>query len=104
MWWQDPHADHAALGQALRTRALAEPVLFGDVRWLVRPEQATAAGAAAYALPANLAPTIKAMSRHAGWVYRSWLPPSAYAIGYHSVANLYFDDVERADPNHHVKL
>jgi LmbE family N-acetylglucosaminyl deacetylase len=104
MWWQDPHADHAALGQALRARALAEPVLFGDVRWLVKPEQATAAGATAYPLPANLAPTIKAMSRHAGWAYRSWQPPYAYATGYHSVGNVYFDDVERADPNHHVRL
>jgi LmbE family N-acetylglucosaminyl deacetylase len=105
MWWKDPHADHAALGQALHARALAEPVTFGDVRWLVKPEQAVAAAASVYALPAALAALIRLMSRRAGWAYRAWQPASgAFATGYHSVGNVYFDDVERGDPNHYVRL
>jgi LmbE family N-acetylglucosaminyl deacetylase len=104
MWWNDPQPDHAALGQALRDLHGEHPDWFGDARWLVKPEQATAAGAAAYALPASLAAQIKLMAKRAGWCYRAWQPAAgAYAIGYQSVAP-FFDAVERGDPDHIVKV
>lgn len=104
MWWMDPHYDHASLGQALHALHLADPTTFSDARWAVKPEQAAAAGALPYGLPSDKADLIKWMGRHAGWCYRAWLPPLAYAIGYHSVGSTYFDDTERGDPNHVVRL
>jgi LmbE family N-acetylglucosaminyl deacetylase len=104
MHWADPHADHAALGQATRNLRADDPARYGDTRWLVKPEQATALGAPAYPLPAAVAPTVKAMTRRAGWCYRAWQPASgAFAIGYHSVGTQYFPGVESGVPNHIVR-
>lgn len=104
MWWGDNHADHAALGQALRELRLADPDRYRNARWLVKPEQAAAAGASAYGLPADQAATIKAMAKHAGWCYRAWQPAAgAFAIGYHSVGTVYFPGVESGIPNHIVR-
>jgi LmbE family N-acetylglucosaminyl deacetylase len=92
MWWGDNHSDHAALGSALRT--WAPP----DRRWLVKPEQASAAGAGQYGLPSSSAAMIRQMARRAGWCYRSWQPAAGcFACGYHSVS---FDGPEDGTPNY----
>lgn len=105
MYWGDPQSDHAHLGQALVDIKLVHPTWFSDSRWMVKPEQATAAGAAVYSLPLALATQIKLMARNAGRCYAAWLPSvGAYAIGYHSVGTVYFDDVERGDANHTVRV
>ena len=101
MWWGDPHPDHAALGSALRQLRLAEPETFGDARWLVKPEQATAAAAKQYVVAdAILRNTALVMSRRAAYPFRAWThheacSPSATTRS----AGSYFDDVERGDPN-----
>jgi LmbE family N-acetylglucosaminyl deacetylase len=100
MWWGDNHPDHAALGQALHNLRTADPTTWTAGRWLVKPEQAVAAAASLYIVPAELSEMVKWLGLHAGWCYRAWLPPLAYALGYHSVGNTYFDDVARGDPNH----
>lgn len=103
-WSGDDHPDHAAMGRALQSRRTLHPSWFDDARWLVKPEQAAAAGAAAYTPPGSLAAQIKLMSRRAGWCYRAWQPSAgAYAIGYHSVPPM-FAAVERADPNYILSL
>jgi LmbE family N-acetylglucosaminyl deacetylase len=102
MWWGDPNPDHAHLGQALRDLHGRQP-RFADARWLVKPEQAGAAGAAAYQPPPALRPEVLRMTRRSTFPYRSWAPRAGmYAIGYHSVGLAYFDDVERGDVNHIV--
>lgn len=103
MWWGDPNPDHAACGQALRVLRLADPD-FADSRWLVKPEQATAAGAAVYTVPAAMLPEVRLRQKRAAWAYGAWAPAQgAYAIGMHSVALPYFDDPLRGDPNHIVR-
>ncbi|GLY93198.1 PIG-L family deacetylase [Actinoplanes sp. NBRC 103695] len=103
MWWNDPHSDHAACGQALRALRLADPH-FADGRWLTKPENASQAGATAYAVPANLAGEVKLMQKRSAWAYGAWAPANgAFAIGMHSVALPYFDDPVRGDPNYIVR-
>lgn len=97
-WWGDDHPDHAAVGTALKELRLVDPVLYRDSRWMVKPAQASTAGARVYGLPAESAAEIKRMSIRAAWCYRAWAPPHAYAIGYHSVANM-FSAVEQGAPN-----
>lgn len=108
MWWKDPHLDHAALGTAAHNLRTADPVKFNDVRWMVKPEQATAAVASAYAIPttpATLKPLVTFMSKKAGLCYGAWCPPQSYAIGYHSVGNAggYFTKVAAGSPNYIVR-
>ncbi|TDB72941.1 PIG-L family deacetylase, partial [Actinomadura sp. KC216] len=99
-WWGDDHQDHAALGAALRTLNTQTPAAFGDARWLVKPEQRTAAGAGVYGLPPASAAAIVQMARRAGWCYRAWQPRAGcYAIGYHSVS---FAGPESGTPNYIV--
>lgn len=102
MWWGDNHPDHANLGAALRSLHDQGAVGFGDTRWLVKPEQASAAGASVYGLPSNLSATVVQMARRAGWCYRAWQPAAgAFAIGYHSVS--YFSGPESGTANHYVR-
>lgn len=102
MWWGDNHPDHANLGAALATLHAQDPDGFGDVRWTVKPEQVSAAGASAYGLPSTLATEIVQMARRAGWCYRAWQPASgAFATGYHSVS--YFSGPENGTANHYVR-
>jgi LmbE family N-acetylglucosaminyl deacetylase len=101
MWWDDPQPDHAALGTALRNQRLANPEVFDDSRWLVKPEQATAASATGYDLPASVAPEARRMTRWAARCYEAWQPASgAYAIGYHSVGLSYFKALVSADTDY----
>lgn len=105
MYWADPQADHAALGTALVALHSSQPDLFSDTRWMVKPEQATAAGATTYSVPSPYTAQAKSMSRLAGRAYSAWAPGAgAYAIGYHSVGTVYFDDVEAMLPNHTVRV
>jgi LmbE family N-acetylglucosaminyl deacetylase len=105
MYWGDPQADHAAMGTALVNLKTEQPALFTDCRWLVKPEQAVAAGAAAYVVPVGFAAQAKSMSRLAGKAYAAWAPEAgAYAAGYHSVGTVYFDDVEALAANHTVRM
>jgi LmbE family N-acetylglucosaminyl deacetylase len=101
----DPHADHAALGQAVKNLHADDAVRYGDVRWLTKPEEAAKVTPPAlpYVLPAALAPTIKLMVKHAAEAYRAWAPPQRFAIGYHSVGTIYFPGVESGVANHHVR-
>lgn len=100
MWWGDVQADHSACGHALRNLRLADPH-FADGRWMVKPEQAAAAGAAVYSVPAANLAEVKLMQKRSAWAYGAWAPEQgAYAIGMHSVALPYFDDPLRGDPNH----
>ncbi|WP_141579650.1 PIG-L deacetylase family protein [Actinomadura sp. WMMA1423] len=101
MWWGDNHADHAALGNALKSLRSSAPAAFVDARWLVKPEQASAAGAAAYTISATYSAMAVQMARRAGWCYRSWQPPACYAVGYHSVS--YFTGPENGTANYIVK-
>lgn len=102
MWWGDNHGDHANLGSALQTLHGQDPTGFGDVRWTVKPEQATTAGASTYTISSTYAATAVQMARRAGWCYRAWQPASAaFATGYHSVA--YFSGPEDGTANHYVK-
>lgn len=104
MWWGDNHAEHAAFGQALRDLRAAQPTTYSDARWMVKPEQASAASAAVYAVPASQAATVTRMTQRATLSYRSWAPQQGlFALGYHSVGSSYFDDVERGDPNWMVR-
>jgi LmbE family N-acetylglucosaminyl deacetylase len=106
-WKGDAQPDHAAMGRALQERHAAHPSWFGDVRWLVKPEDAVRAGASVYTLPAALAPTIVRMARNAGRVYGAWNPVvGSYAIGYHSVGPQYFEPggVSAGVPNHYLRL
>lgn len=104
MWWNDAHADHAACGKALKTHRLNSGADYADSRWLVKPEQAEAAGAAIYAPPSAMLSEIKLLQKRAAWAYGAWQPESgAFAIGMHSVAQPYFDDALRGDPNYIVR-
>lgn len=103
MWWDDPQGDHASCGQALKNLRLADGN-YTDGRWLVKPEQATAAGAAVYSVPSNLVNEVKLMQKHSAWAYGAWAPElNSFAIGMHSVALPYFDDPIRGDANHIVR-
>jgi LmbE family N-acetylglucosaminyl deacetylase len=103
MWWGDDNATHAAIGQALRNLRTQQPQRFSDARWFTKPEHAATAGAIGYTPPAALRPEILRMTRRATYPYRSWAPRQGmYAVGYHSVGNWYFDEVERGDENHVV--
>jgi LmbE family N-acetylglucosaminyl deacetylase len=100
MWKGDPNPHHAALGQALQNENNAHPQWFGDARWLVKPEQATAARASVYRVPAAHQANAVAMARRAARCYTAWAPAQGmYAIGRHSVP-AYFAQVDRGDPNH----
>jgi LmbE family N-acetylglucosaminyl deacetylase len=100
MWKGDPNPDHAALGQVLQNENDAHPQWFGDARWLVKPEQATAAHASVYRMPTAYRANAVAMARSAGRCYSAWAPAQGmYAIGRHSVPT-YFDQLDRGDPNH----
>lgn len=102
MWTGDDHPDHAALGGALATLHDQDDDHFGDVRWLVKPEQASAAGASVYGLPSGQAAEIVQMARRAGWCYRAWQPAAGcFATGYHSVS--YLSGPEAGAPNHYVR-
>lgn len=86
MHWDDPDPTHAALGQALRNLALAEPDTFKDCRWIVRTsEVGTVAGAVEYIVPAALKAQTFHMARCAAKAFGAWAPPERYAIGQHSV-------------------
>ena len=90
MWWGDPHADHAACGQALRTLRQTDPD-FADSRWMVKPEQAAAAGAATYSVPGPLLTEVRLMQKRAAWAYGAWAPElGSFAVGMHSV-RAYFE-------------
>jgi LmbE family N-acetylglucosaminyl deacetylase len=90
MWWGDPTADHAACGQALRALRLSDPD-FADSRWMVKPEQAAAASASVYGVPAALVAEVKLMQKRAAWAYGAWAPEQgAFAVGMHSVRS-YFE-------------
>ena len=103
MWWDDPHSDHAACGTALRNLRLADP-RYSDGRWMAKPEDAARAGAVPYAVPSELAGEIRLMQKRSAFAYGAWQPASgAFAIGMHSVAQPYFDDPLRGDPNYIVR-
>jgi LmbE family N-acetylglucosaminyl deacetylase len=101
MHWQDPHADHAACGLALKALRQADPQ-FSDSRWLVKPEQAAAVGALPYAVPAGLLSQVRLMQKHAAWAYGAWAPEQgAFAVGMHSVRS-YFEGGPLAGAVNHI--
>ena len=104
MHWGDPNSDHAHCGAALRALRIGG-YLYADSRWLVKPEQAVAVGAEPYVVPTSLQPEVKLLCRRAALAYGAWAPSlGSFAIGYHSVGTTYFDDVQRGDPNHIVRV
>jgi hypothetical protein len=103
MHWADPNGTHATIGTALRELALTGDVKYGDVRWMVKPEEASKVGASQYVPPANLQPLIKRMARRATIPYCSWAPNAGmYAVGCHSIGKIYVDAVVRGDYNYRV--
>jgi LmbE family N-acetylglucosaminyl deacetylase len=107
MHWNDVHPDHAACGQALRTLRTSDPT-YGDSRWMVKPEEAAAAGAAVYGVPDNLLAQVTHMQWKAAQAYGAWAPADppdngSFAIGFHSVYTPYFTSTLAGGPNHIVR-
>ena len=103
MWWLDPHADHAACGQALHALRSSDPD-YADARWLTKPEDAARAGAAVYGVPDNLLAQVTHMQWKAAQGYGAWQPESgAFAVGWHSVYTPYFTSTIAGAPNHIVR-
>lgn len=103
MWPGDQDPNHAALGQALLNLHEADPVKYGDVRWLVRPSEKVAAGALTYSVPSDLDSTVDIKVRRACRAYDTWAPHEGmFAVGYHSVQSL-FQAVVAGEPNYYLK-
>lgn len=105
MHWLDPHGDHSALGEALHnvSRGAKAGDTFWDVRWAVKPEQATVLGAEVYPVPAVLRPEVLFRQNKAAKGYGAWCPPYGFAVGFHSVYTQYFVAALRGDPNYIVR-
>ncbi len=107
MHWDDIDPTHAMYGLALRQLRLEDPLAWADVRWVVRPEQATAPvgdpdriPAAQYTVPGPYVNDAKLMVRQAARAYSAWAPRQGrFAVGYHSVGLSLFPGVVAGDPN-----
>lgn len=88
MWWGDTTLDHANCGTALRNLRLTDPH-FVDAQWMVRAEQHGDTGMQ-YAVPSTMLAEVRAMQSRAAWCYCAWAPEyGSYAIGRHSVPDLF---------------
>lgn len=102
MWWGDTTLDHANCGAALRTLRLTDPH-FTDAQWMVRTEQHGTTGMQ-YAVPAALLAEVRAMQERSAWPYQAWAPEyGMYAIGRHSVSDLFDSGPLAQLPNWIVK-
>ncbi|HEX5203941.1 PIG-L deacetylase family protein [Paractinoplanes rhizophilus] len=98
----DDNPDHRAAGQAVRELAAEQPALFGEVGWYILPrywsdprlEQVDHYPVA----PMN--GQVKNRVRNACRAYAAWHPPASYAIGYHSVDDMF----SLVDTNPRAKL
>ncbi len=108
MHWEDPNSDHAASGLAMRQMRTENPVTWADVRWLTKPEEAEAAGATPYPVPAALSGEEKLMQKRAAYPYRAWAPEPGgagmYATGMHSVSAYFQSGPLTGAPNHIVRM
>lgn len=90
-WLADENPDHLAAGQAVRELAAEQPSLYGDCRWYVLPrfwdDPRLAQVATYWYNPPS--PAIAARARNACRAYGAWHPPQSYAIGYHSVSDIF---------------
>lgn len=103
MWPGDQDPNHAAMGQALLNLHLADPVRYGDVRWMVRPSEKVAAGALTYDVPAEYDSIVNTKVRRACRAYDAWAPHEGmFAVGYHSVQSLFLA-VQNGEPNYYLK-
>lgn len=88
----DNNPDHLAIGRASRQLGAADPVRWSDRRYWVLPPYWTDARLAQVAGEFWDTPTdiyIERRARNACRVYASWSPPVSFAIGYHSVADMF---------------
>lgn len=87
----DDNPDHRAAGQALRELAAEQPAAYGDVGWYILPRYWSDARLKQVA-PYRDAPSNTQISdrvRNACRAYSAWHPPYSYAIGYHSVDDMF---------------
>lgn len=88
-WLVDDHADHIAIGTAIKNLAAANPIRFPGPRYYVLPKYWSPADPRLgqvvehwdYPTDAGIA----ARAENAYRCYDAWAPPWSYAIGYHSV-------------------
>jgi LmbE family N-acetylglucosaminyl deacetylase len=90
-WKVDDNPDHRAAGQALRELAAERPAVYGDVAWYILPRYWSDPRLKQVASYWD-APTDRQISnrvRNACRAYAAWHPPYSYAIGYHSVDDMF---------------
>jgi LmbE family N-acetylglucosaminyl deacetylase len=96
-WLVDNHADHLAVGGAIKALAQADPSRYLLPRYYVQAtywsDPRLAQVADSWDNPTNAG--ITARVRNAIRAYGSWSPPYTYAIGRHSVPGL-FDTIDAA--------
>lgn len=89
-WLVDNHADHVAIGEAMRKLGADFPALYADIRYYVESpywgDARLGQVAESYDTPAS--PDITARVRNAIRCFGAWVPPHSLAVGYHSVAGM----------------
>jgi LmbE family N-acetylglucosaminyl deacetylase len=89
----DDNPDHRAAGQALHELAAEQPEAYGDVGWYILPRYWSDPRLKQVApAPYRDAPSngqISSRVRNACRAYAAWHPPHSYAIGYHSVDDMF---------------
>ena len=87
----DDHAEHVIVGNALKNISLANPTLYGNRRHYILPRYWTDSRLSTVAehwdLPTNAG--ISARALNACRSYAAWAPPDSYAIGAHSVPDMW---------------
>ena len=87
----DDHADHLAIGNAILTLGDTDPARFGDRRHYVLPTYWTdpRLGQVSWSWDNPGSVEIAARAANACRAYGAWSPPHAFAIGHHSVPQLW---------------
>lgn len=87
----DAHPDHIAAGAAAKALAASDPTRFGDVRYYILPPYWTDPDLTlvveAWDNPTDAG--ITARVRNAIKAYGAWAPPETYAVGWHSVPDMF---------------
>jgi LmbE family N-acetylglucosaminyl deacetylase len=87
----DDNPDHRAAGQALRELAAEQPAVYQEYSWYVLPRYWHDARLQQVTTNWHNPSTtqISARVRNACRAYAAWHPPASYAIGYHSVDDMF---------------
>lgn len=88
----DAHAEHIAVGSAMKALKAANPTRFGDVRYYILPQywNDPDLNLVTESIDWPTDAGISARALNACRVYGAWAPPHSYAIGHHSVFSTMF--------------